>query len=68
MNISKKITRKVSSSGARFLETFIQGSLEGFKYLSSRKYKNFITYLGTIITSLLRDEKCLSMGELPRKY
>jgi hypothetical protein len=44
---------KMSSSGARFWETSIKGSLEGFKYLSSRKYNNFSTYLGTIITSLL---------------
>jgi hypothetical protein len=28
---------KMSSSGARFWETSIKGSLEGFKYLSSRK-------------------------------
>jgi hypothetical protein len=33
MNVSKKITRKVSSSGARFWETSIKGSLEGLKYL-----------------------------------
>jgi hypothetical protein len=68
MNISKKIARKVLSSGARFWETTIKGSLEGFRYLSSRKYKNFNTYLGTIITSLLWDEQRLSMGGLPRKY
>jgi hypothetical protein len=35
INISKKITRKASSSGARFWETSIKGSLEGFKYISS---------------------------------
>jgi hypothetical protein len=58
MNISKKITRKVPSSGARFWETSIKGS----QYLSLRKYKNFSTYLGTIITSLLGDKLCLSMG------
>jgi hypothetical protein len=62
MNISKKITRKVPSSGARFWDTSIKGSLKGFKYLSLRKYKNFSTYLGTIITSLLGDKLCLSMG------
>jgi hypothetical protein len=62
MNISKKITKKVPSSGAIFWETSIKGSLEGFKYPSSRKYKNFNTYAATIITSFLRDEQRLSMG------
>jgi hypothetical protein len=39
----------------KFWETSIKGSLEGFNYLSSRKYKNFSTYLITIITSLVVD-------------
>jgi hypothetical protein len=36
MNILNQITRKVPSSGARFWETSMKGSLEGFKYLSSK--------------------------------
>jgi hypothetical protein len=66
MNISKKITRKVPSSGARFWETSRKGSL-GFEYLSSWKYKNSSTYLGTIITSLLQDEQCLDEQCLIKK-
>jgi hypothetical protein len=66
MNISKKITRKVPSSGARFWETSRKGSL-GFEYLSSWKYKNSSTYLGTIITSLLQDEQCLDEQCLSKK-